>query len=142
MTQPVSSSTSGFSSRPVTDRLSGAQATSCLQVGLIGNALAHTSGAWRMHKDQVRLGSLRRADFFTNSSRSILQPLYRPHILRHTWNEEGYAMTLWGDRFRTHTLWTELERARQAVNEMKIDAQDGPGQQMLAYVGAVVELLE
>jgi hypothetical protein len=95
-----------------------------------------------MHKDQVRPGSLRRADSFINSSRSILQPLYRPHILRHTWNEEGYAMTLWGDRFRTHTLWAELERARQAVNEMKIDAQDGPGQQMLAYVGAVVELLE
>jgi hypothetical protein len=51
-------------------------------------------------------------------------------------------MTLWGDRFRTHPVWPELDRTRQAVNEMQIDPQDGSGQQVLTYVGAVVELLE
>ena len=51
-------------------------------------------------------------------------------------------MTLWGDRFRTHALWPELDRTRQAVNEMQIDPQDQPGQKILTYVGAVVELLE
>lgn len=51
-------------------------------------------------------------------------------------------MTLWTERFRTHDLWAQVGRAREGVNAIKIDAADVRGQEILAYAGAAIELLE
>lgn len=51
-------------------------------------------------------------------------------------------MTYWGDRFRNHALWAGVSSAREQVNELRIDPDDAPSNQLLAYVGQVIELLE
>ena len=51
-------------------------------------------------------------------------------------------MTLWSDRFRSHPLWGEVDRARATINALSIDPSDIASMEALVYVGAVIELLE
>lgn len=51
-------------------------------------------------------------------------------------------MTIWTERYETHAAWSEVARARATINDLRIDPGDGPSNEALVYVGAVIELLE
>lgn len=51
-------------------------------------------------------------------------------------------MTYWGDRYRNHALWAEVSGAREQLNGVEVAPDDPRSNELLAYVGQVIELLE
>ncbi len=51
-------------------------------------------------------------------------------------------MSFWSQRFNDHGLWVSVAETRRLINSLEIPEDDRNGQELLAYFGQVIELLE